>query len=354
MEDHQLPDHLAQGPTYQPLTDFGPTLGLNISSLAVFGRNNDPNQSVIFAATGEGVTGNSRGVGLLRSMDGGATWTVLDSTRNGSDPGVIVPIDSTIRDHAFVNSTTYKVVVDPRPTTSGGVIVYAAIHFLDDPANPGALYRSFDSGETWEALRTGTVTDIVLDPNSGPIDAVLNPTGNLQNMFVAYQGEGVFFSANQGSNLVLRAGGVGKPLVRDGDTTPSSTIPVAAPADTPTGAKGRIILAKPDLLPGADLQNTLYQGWLYALVANPAGGFDGLYMTKDFGQNWTKVHIPGVLDTANNAIVVVPTNDPTLADTRFVPSRWRLTPTTPTWCSWGASDANLIYNNALETAGCRP
>ena len=48
------------GPTYIPLTDFGPTSGINIGSIAVFGRNNDPNQSIIIAATGEGDTGTSR------------------------------------------------------------------------------------------------------------------------------------------------------------------------------------------------------------------------------------------------------------------------------------------------------
>ena len=69
------------GPTYIPLTDFGPTFAINIGGIAVFGRNNDPNQSIVFAATGEGDTGTP-GVGFLRSMDGGATWTLLDSTDN--------------------------------------------------------------------------------------------------------------------------------------------------------------------------------------------------------------------------------------------------------------------------------
>src|SRR5262249_29191162 len=72
------------GPTYVPLTDYGPTTGLNVSSIAVFGRNNDPHQSIIFATTGVGDS-NTPGVGILRSMDGGATWTLLDSTVNVDD-----------------------------------------------------------------------------------------------------------------------------------------------------------------------------------------------------------------------------------------------------------------------------
>ena len=37
------------GPTYIPLTNFGPTSGINVSSIAIFARNDDPNQSIIIA-----------------------------------------------------------------------------------------------------------------------------------------------------------------------------------------------------------------------------------------------------------------------------------------------------------------
>jgi len=60
------------GPTWIPLTDFGPTFGINIGGLAVFGRNNDPNQSIVYAVTGDGDGGAGEGVGVIRSTDGGA------------------------------------------------------------------------------------------------------------------------------------------------------------------------------------------------------------------------------------------------------------------------------------------
>src|SRR5262249_17050939 len=85
----------ATGPTYVPLTDFGPTFGINIGGIAVFGRNNDPNQSIVFVATGEGDT-KSPGTGFLRSMDGGATWSILDSTDN------TLPLAQ--RDHKFLGT----------------------------------------------------------------------------------------------------------------------------------------------------------------------------------------------------------------------------------------------------------
>src|SRR5262249_23508130 len=85
-------------PTWITLTDFGPTLSLNSGGLAVFGRNNDPNQSVVFDATGEGDTA-TMGVGFLRSMDGGRSWSVLDSTVNTDSLGNVLPMQSPLRDH---------------------------------------------------------------------------------------------------------------------------------------------------------------------------------------------------------------------------------------------------------------
>ena len=41
--------------------------------------------------------------------------------------------------------------------------------------------------------------------------------------------------------------------------------------------------------------NQIYAGWLYAAVATPTGGFDGLFVTKDFGENWTQVNIATAL-----------------------------------------------------------
>jgi len=284
---------LPGGPTYIPLTDFGPTFGINIGGVAAFGRNNDPNQSIIFAATGEGDTG-STGVGFLRSMDGGASWTLQDSTDNS--------LPFAARDHAFARGTTaFKVVVDPRPTATGDVIVYAALS-----GGNGGLWRSIDSGVHWQLMRAGQATDVVLDPNSGNGA----PGGNLQILYVAFRGEGVFISPNRGQVLTLMTGGVGDPLIQDSVT--NNPINVAAPPDTPNGAKGRIVLAKPALTgdPAADL---VYEGWLYAVVVNTDSSTNGLYLTKDFGQNWTKLHIPTLPPAPNPAgpadVRAIPTND---------------------------------------------
>ena len=115
------------GPTWIPLTDFGPTNAVNIGSITVFGRNHDPNQSIVIAATGEGDTGTP-GVGFLISQDGGATWNLYDSSNNVDSSGNLLPISSRrTRDRTFIGMTSYKVVVDPQLTPTGQVIIYAAM-----------------------------------------------------------------------------------------------------------------------------------------------------------------------------------------------------------------------------------
>jgi subtilisin-like proprotein convertase family protein len=284
------------GPTWIPLTDFGPTFGLNIGSIAVFGRNNDPNQSIIFATTGEGAaqygfgsTGaagangsTTRGLGLLRSLDGGATWTLLDSTNND------LPFAQ--RDHAFAangGTTSFRVVVDPTVTLTGDTIVYAA---LSGPA--GGLWRSLDTGRTWQLMRGGQATDVVLDLSSKSVS-----TGNVDIIHSAFQGEGVFISPNRGQTFNLMTGQVGVPQIRDGQVGPSPAIPVTN-LPSPNGGFGRIVLAKPEPVaasaPGSAVRNLLYEGWLYAAVANTNGTFNGLFLTKDNGQTWTQVQLPYV------------------------------------------------------------
>jgi large repetitive protein len=304
----------SQGPTYIPLTDFGPTFGINIGGLAVAGVNNDPNKSMVFVATGEGDSGTT-GVGVLRSMDGGASWTLLDSTNNN--------LPYAQRDHAFVGSTAFKILVDPNPTASGQTIVYMALS-----GNNGGIWRSLDSGQTWGVLNgngqrvanfSGQATDIVLDPGSGT-PSPNNPTGNLQIVYAALRGQGVYLSPNQGQSWNLMTGGVGDPLIQDlnpiGSLFPKP-IPVGNLGVNPNGAQGRIVLAKPDLFPASDpnaaLKNFIYQGWLYAVVVTPNDHFFGLFVTKDQGQNWTKVRVPN-LPPVNGVIRLAPSNDTNNAD----------------------------------------
>ncbi len=334
------------GPRYVPLTDFGPSYSLNIGSITVFPHNNDPNQSIIFAGTGEGdaqaselavppsqgasspnvsPTGPAKnidpsyGVGFLRSLDGGKTWTLLDSTTNvNTANGQELPLSSPTRDHAFVGTTTFKVVVDPTKQSNGGVIVYAALG-KGTTASNGGLYVSKDTGNTWTKITgawnaTDDVTDVTLVPQS------VDPTnGTLANLYVAVEGTGstggVWFSSNHGQSFSHQTGGAGNANNADRDRGGNPAVPVTPPAATPNGANGRIELAVP-FATGIVRQDIDYINWVYALVATPGGAFNGLYLSKDSGANWTQVKIPGLpLPPPPFApSQIYPTNDDTQAN----------------------------------------
>ncbi len=296
------------GPTWVPLTDFGPSFTLNIGSLATFGVNNDPSQTIIFAGTGfaqertdnnsgnPNVLGNTgEGGGMLRSMDGGKTWEVVGN---------------------FAGLSTYKVVVDPTPNLNGQAVVYAA--------TSGGLYRSSDSGTTWTALTPNTwnATDIVLDPNSKS-----PTTGNLDTIYVAfsnpisfsnsqfnYGGDpvGVYVSTNQGQTLQQLNGGLGKDPLLVTPGFPANPLPVANQVTPNNVNSAYIVLAKPTLT-GNTAENLAYQSWLYAAVENYNGTFQGLYVTKDAGENWTLVQLGNIPGTGS-VKDAVPTNTTTNTD----------------------------------------
>jgi subtilisin-like proprotein convertase family protein len=305
------------GPAYQPLTDFGPAFTLNIGSIAVFGKNNDPRESIIYAVTGEGeataavvppsqvgtpVTTQSpaKGVGILRSLDGGVTWELLDSLSNymTDSNGNLVPIPENQRMHEFVGTTGYKLVVDPKAGPNGLPIVYVALGGGTNPSGNtvnGGLFRSFDGGNTWVRMDAGaatdSATDVVLVPSSAD-----PTTGNLRTLWAAMVGgagtTGVWLSSNQGATWNLETGLIGNALLRNGDGGGNVTVPVANPSGSPNGGNiGRIVLATP-FATNKRGQDLYYQNWLYALVSTPGGFMNGLYVTKDDGRNWTQIHIP--------------------------------------------------------------
>jgi hypothetical protein len=185
-----------RGPSYVPLTDFGPTSAVNVSSIALFPRNNDPHQTIVLALTGEPATEGKlpgrftqAGVGVIRSLDGGRTWQVLDSTTNVDAQGnVVLMSDQNTRDHLFVGATGHKIIVDPTPGKDGGVIVYMA---LSGNNNQNGLWRSLNGGNTWARVMAGDATDVVLAAGSAnstdPATGVTVFEGNLQQLYAAFR-----------------------------------------------------------------------------------------------------------------------------------------------------------------------
>ena len=114
------------------------------------------------------------------------------------------------------------------------MIIYAALSGTN-----GGIWRSEDTGKTWQLMLAGQATDVVLDPESGTVldpDTDTTVQGNLQVVYAAIRGVGVYMSPNQGQVWSLMAGGVGNPLIVDTVTRRrTSTRPPARPPTAPRG-----------------------------------------------------------------------------------------------------------------------
>ena len=327
------------GPTWTPLTDFGVGTSINVSSISVFtrplagGTALDPSRTVVFALTGEGdwtnqPAGNTQwttpGVGVLRSEDGGKTWELLDSTTNVGATGAPLPIGSGTRDRKFVGASGFKIVTDPvafqatDKYDSTKIAVYMAVTggqvATGTSLGAAGLWRSLDGGRNWVQLRAGSATDVALAPI---------PTGSdpsLQTLYAAFRSDnqfildaGVYFTAQATNTPAVVPGGPNGSLTRlNGGGGTNRIVAVQGGGNQqvqvgpdpvrdagPSIASTRITLAVPAV--GNDpLANSLYRGWLYVTAANADGGSQGLWLTKDFGTNWTKVRTPDLTDYAGN------------------------------------------------------
>ena len=181
-----------------------------------------------------------------------------------------------------------QVVVDPKLTPSGEVIIYAA---LSGPN--GGIWRSEDTGQTWKLMLAGQATDVVLDPDSGTIlnpDTDTDVQGNLQVVYAAIRGAGVFMSPNQGQVWNQMLGGIGNPLIVDDliAPTPTSTRSTARLPTAPRDGSSWPCPPRPATPP----RTPSTQAGSMRSSPPPPARFDGIFVTKDFGQNWTQVSIP--------------------------------------------------------------
>jgi photosystem II stability/assembly factor-like uncharacterized protein len=140
-------------------------------SLAIGALAMDPtNHLILYAGTGEGnFSGDSYyGNGLLKTVDGGETWSLY-----GKDTFSLARFG-----RLAVNPTSPK-------------IVFAAITSSDNPNVASGVYRSDDGGINWERIKTGLpstrrlgATDIIVDPS------------NPDTVYAAFYEDGIYKTTN--------------------------------------------------------------------------------------------------------------------------------------------------------------
>ena len=249
---------LDRRPTFEPLTDHEASLA--VGAIAI-----DPvNPDIIYVGTGEAnrACDSYYGQGILRSVDGGRHWTLLGAGGN--------PFGNT---GPFVGKTVSKILIDPSTAGSAtGTTLWASTTFgffesgtvatCDTPngVGPVGLWRSTDSGQTWElqnvpagAAGTISVQDAAIDPTNSNI------------VYAAVRSTGVFKSTNAKGAPASYA------IVNAGFPTGSNVTPLR-----------RINIT----IGGAATPNTLF-----AAIENGAGGdrLWGLFSSTDGGAHWANI-----------------------------------------------------------------
>jgi photosystem II stability/assembly factor-like uncharacterized protein len=292
------------GTNWSPLTDG--QFSLAVGSIAV-----DPNNHAnVYVGTGEENFNVDAyyGAGVLRSTDGGSTWSHVGSKTFGGplDPGSGGSFIGSIAVQPGVSSGTPIILVSSQyssgvnsfrsgvwRSTDGGstwspvlpvtmdenavatslffvnnTTAYAAIGYLLGDSNNG-VYKSTDAGQTWTAVNGIGTTAIVSGLNAGRITLHSAPS-NTSTLYVAIQSPSSYGLA--GMFVSLDAGNTWQPM------------------HTPLGTGGG----------GSTGDFCGNQCWYDMTLAvspsNPSlvyagGGFNsgGLFMSKDGGMSWSSI-----------------------------------------------------------------
>lgn len=129
----------------------------------------ESNHNTLYAGTGEGGYGPLDGVdgmGVFKSLDRGATWTVLPNSSS------MVNVNRILIDPADENHVIAASIVDTSHPTSGGI------------------FASSDGGNSWAKVYTGWVQDLRATP------------GNFSILYGGENGVGVIKSTNGGATWV--------------------------------------------------------------------------------------------------------------------------------------------------------
>ncbi len=259
---------------WQPLIDDQPTLAVGTITLQPVSVGHASN--VILVGTGETNSSSDSyyGLGILRSSDGGSTWTLIQSALTGQSFAGIG-----FSKIAFSTANPNLAVA----ATAGDNGLYVGLEQDGNSAARG-LYFSQDGGVTWNRciLSDGAVP-------SSATTVIYNPAQGATGTFYAFIQRHGLYSSTDGQNFTRIS------------TQPT---PGLALANCPAGSNaGTCMLYRGELavVPG---RNEMYS-WIVDVqpdeFGNPVAADQGIWRSMNGGTSWTEIPDNGITNCGDSA-----------------------------------------------------
>ena len=253
---------------WTPLTDAEATLAVGAIAVQPQPANPDATKSVILVGTGEAnsSTDSYYGLGILRSPDAGATWTLIPSDSTGT--------------RSFAGMGFSKIAFSAaNPDLAVAAAAGASEGIVEGLANPLTtnlgLYYSTDGGNSWTyanlqdngvATVPGSASTVVYNAAAGVFFAALR-----------YHG---FYSSPDGINWTRLANQPGAGLAAS-----------ACPAQSSSSACP-LYRAELAVVPG--------RNEMYAWYVDAGNNDQGIWTTTDGGNNWTQLNENGITNCGDS------------------------------------------------------
>ena len=256
---------VANNVTWATVTDDQATL--SIGSLAIQPGNSNPSQSVVLAGTGEADnSGDSYfGLGILRSADGGNTWTLIPTANSGS-----LSFSGLGGTRMAFSTASPNTVVAAMAASSEGVVDGA----LTSSTERG-LYTSLDAGQTWtyNALFSGGASE-----STSATSVVYNAAAGLFFAAVRYHG---FYSSPDGVTWTALAAQPGASGLLNAAACPQNYVTTCP-----------MYRAEITVVPG---RNEMYV-WFVSLSSGDTPVDQGIWQSENGGDSWTQISDGGIIN----------------------------------------------------------
>ena len=255
--------------SWTPLTDAQATLA--IGSIAVQPQPSNPNSasSIVLAGTGETDSSSDSyyGLGILRSVNGGQTWTLISQDSTGTHPFAGLGFSQI----AF-SSVNPNLVVAAAASASEGIM-----EALENPVavNRG-LYYSTNAGLTWQAAN---VNDSGASVTSASVTAVAFNKATAK-FYAAIRFHG-FYSSPDGITWTRLASQPGLGLT-----------PAVCPAHAVSPSSCPIYRGEIAVVPNRVAPNNA--GEMYAWYVDANSVDQGIWQSVDGGLTWIAINDSGI------------------------------------------------------------